>query len=139
MAGISAFYYVGGAGGFVGSDGLLGKDIEIEVWEGDKRTLVAKYKTYNYQPMYMNLDRFVPRGPEDKDQARIALILFASNLFKDCPSYEIVKQECDGVDSIDFSSGFNVPNHFYDLLEESRQIDLDDVNMYFAPIYGIKL
>ena len=138
MAGISAYYYIGGAGGFMGSDGLNGKDIEIAVWEGDRRALVAKHLTYNYQPMYMNLKRFVPHGPDDEDQARIALILFASNLFKDCPSYEKVKSECEGVDFIDFSSGLNVPKHFCDLLKESRQIDLKDkVNMYFAILYDV--
>ena len=140
MAGISAYYYIGGAGGFMGSDGLNGKDIEIAVWEGDRRALVAKHLTYNHHPMYMNLKRFVPHGPDDEDQARIALILFASNLFKDCPSYEKVKLECEGIDFIDFSSGLNVPKHFYDLLEESRQINLKDkVNMYFAILYDVNL
>lgn len=140
MAGIGAYYYIGGAGGFMGSDGLNGKDIEIEVWEGDRRTLVAKHLTYNYKPMYMNLKRFTPHGPYDEDQERIALILFASNLFVDCPSYEVVKKECEGIESMDFSSGLNVPKHFYDLLEETRQIDLKDkVNMYMAIIRSVNL
>ena len=140
MAGISAYYYIGGAGGFLGSDGLNGKDVEIAVWESDRRSLVVNYLTYKYKPMYMTLKSFVPHGPVDKDQARIALILFASNLFKDCPSYNKVKNECEGVESIDFSSGRNVPKHFYDLLEESKQIDLNDkVNMYFAILYDVDL
>lgn len=140
MAGIYGYYYIGGAGGFMGSDGLNSKDIEIEVWEGDRRTLVAKHLTYNFQPMSMNLKKFVPHGPDDEDQARIALILFASNLFKDCPSYEKVKVECEGIDFIDFSAKLNVPNHFYDLLEESKQLDLkDNVNMYFAILQDVNL
>lgn len=140
MAGISAYYYVGGAGGFMGSDGLNGKDIEIAVWEGNRRALVANHLTYTYRPMFMKLNRFVPYGPDDEDQARIALILFASNLFEECPSYEKVKLECEGVDFIDFNTGLNVPKHFYELLEESRQIDLKDkVNMYFAILYDVNL
>lgn len=135
MAGISAFYYIGGAGGFMGSDGLNGKHIEIEVWEADRRTLVANYLSNYYKPMYKDLKSFVPHGPDDKEQARIALILFASNVFKDCPSYKKVKVECKGINYIDFSAKLNVPEHFYDLLEESRQIELnDEVNIYFAPL-----
>ena len=140
MAGITACYFIGGAGGFAGHDGINGKDIEIEVWEGDRMTLVAKHLTYNLQPMYMSLKSFIPCGPDDENKERIALILFASNLFKDCPSYEKVKLECEGIDFVDFSSGLNVPKHFYNLLEESKQIDLKDkVNMYFASLHDIDL
>ena len=140
MAGISAYYYIGGAGGFLGSDGLNGKDVEIEVWEGDRRSLVVNYLTYTYKPMCMTLKAFVPNGPDDPNQAREALLLFASNLFEDCPSYNKVKNECEGVKYIDFSSGLNVPKHFYDLLEESKQVDLSDkVNMYFAILRDVHL
>lgn len=141
MAGISGYYYIGTAGGFQGADGLLGKDIEIEVWESDRMALVAsKYYTDNYQPIYKDLRKFIPHGPNDKDMVRIAVILFASNLFKDCPSYEKVKLECEGIDYIDFSSKKNVPRHFYDLLEESRKIELDDrAHMFYSCIDEIKI
>ena len=140
MAGISAYYFIGGAGGFLGSDGLNGKDMEVAVWEADVRSLVVNYLTYAYKPMYKALKGFVPKGPNDPNQARTVLLLFASNLFESCPSYGKVKSECEGIESIDFSSGFNVPKHFYDLLEESKQVDLSGkVNLYFAPIQNVDI
>lgn len=140
MAGISAYYYVGEAGGYLGSDGLNGRDIEITIWEADKRTLVVNYLNDYYVPMSPSLKSFVPNGPDDDMQAKRALILFASNLFKDCPSYQKVKIECEGIDSIDFSSGYNVPRHFDDLLEESKQLDLSDkVHMYLAILSDVKI
>ena len=140
MAGISAYYFVGGAGGFMGSDGMLGRDIEIAVWEGNRRALVVNYLNNYYQPIGANLKKFIPSGPNDKDQERIALILFASNLFKDCPSYEKVKSECEGIEYIDFNMMINVPKHFNDLLEESKQMDLSEiVNMYFTPLCDVSL
>ena len=140
MAGIGGYYYIGNAGGFLGSDGLNGKDIEIEIWHGDRKCLVANYLSNNFKPISTKLRKFVPHGPEDKDEARIALILFASNLFVDCPSYNKVKIECEDLEYIDFSSRTNVPPHFNDLLEESKQIDIKDkVYMYESVLNDIVL
>lgn len=139
MSGISGYYYIGTAGGFLGADGLLGKDVEITIWEGDVRSLSVRYLTNRYEPMSKELKSFIPKGPDDENQAREAIILFASNLFKDCPSYDKVKLECEGIDRIDFCDKTSVPKHFYDLLEESKSIKLEDVNMFKAVIYNVSL
>lgn len=140
MSGISAYYYIGNAGGFLGSDGLNGIDFTIAVWEADRRTLTVDYQSDRYVPLSQNLRSFVPAGPCDSEQARRAMLLFASNLFAECPSYQMVKDECGLIESMDFSTGRNVPPHFNDLLEESKQIDLDGkVHIFFAPLRDVAL
>lgn len=137
MAGISRKYYIGGAGGFLGLDGLNGIDFEIDVWESDIRSLVVRYFDDRYEPISKDLISFVPKGPDDPDQNRKAIVLFASNLFKDCKSYEIVKKEFEGVKYVNFCNEESVPAHFYDFLEESRSIDVSEkINIYFADIRG---
>ena len=140
MSGIVAYYYVGKGGGFMGSDGMAGKDLEIRVGAGNREWLEASYSTYNYKPLGMSLKRFVPFGPEHEDTLRIAMILYASNLFDSCPSFDLVKKEMENIEFIDFSAGYNVPPHFKDLLEESRSVDISDkVTIYFAPLREVNL
>ena len=140
MSGIVAYYYVGQGGGFLGSDGLAGKDLEIRVGVADREWLEASYTTYNYKPLSMSLKSFVPFGPGHKDTLRIAMILFASNLFESCPSFNLVKQEMDQIEYIDFSYGRNVPPHFMDLLEESRSVDIKDkATVYFANLREVEI
>lgn len=140
MSGIVAYYYVGQGGGFLGSDGMAGKDLEIRVGAADREWLEASYTTYNYQPMNMSLKSFVPYGPGHKDTLRIAMVLFASNLFEMCPSFDTVKREMDQVEYIDFSAGYNVPPHFKDLLEESRSVDISErVTIYLAELREVSI
>ena len=140
MAGIVAYYYVGGAGGFNGGDGLNGLCFDLEVWAGDREALSVNYHSYDLKPISLSLKTFVPKGPNDEDKARRAMILFASNLFEECPSFEKVKNEMGQIDYIDFSSGINVPAHFNDLLEESRNIEIpDNIYVYFAPLKKIMI
>lgn len=140
MSGIVAYYYVGQGGGFMGSDGMAGKDLEIRVGAGHTEWLEAGYTTYNYKPMSMSLKSFVPFGPVHEDTLRIAMILFASNLFESCPSFNKVKQEMEQIEFIDFSSGYNVPPHFMDLFEESKSVDISDkVTIYLAKLEEVRI
>ncbi len=140
MSGIVAYYYVGQGGGFLGSDGMAGKDLEIRVGAADREWLEASYTTYTYQPMSMSLRSFVPFGPGHKDTLRIAMILFASNLFETCPSFDTVKREMDQIEFIDFSAGYNVPPHFKDLLEESRSVDIGEkATIYLAELREVSI
>ena len=140
MSGIVALYYVGHGGGFLGSDGLAGKDLEIRVGAADREWLEASYTTYTFKPISLKLKSFVPYGPGHEDTLRIAMILFASNLFESCPSFEIVQKEMDQIEYIDFSAGFNVPEHFKQLLEESRSIDINDkVDIYLASLRKVEI
>ena len=140
MSGISRFYYVGGAGGFLGSDGLNGVDFTVEVWETSIRTLRVIYHGDYLKPISDNFDSFVPNGPYDENQEREMMILFASNLFAECPSYNLVKEECKDIKSMDLSSGHNVPLHFHDLLEESKKIDISDkTHIYVSNLKEINI
>lgn len=140
MAGIGNYYYVGGVGGFMGADGLNGRDIEIAVWHGDRKALVPNYLTNHYHPMSPSIKRLIPKGPEDENEPREALIIFASELFKECPSYEKVKLECEGLDEVNLCFEENTPKHFYDLLEESKKINLEDkVHMFYSELHEIKI
>ena len=140
MSGIVAYYYVGQGGGFLGSDGMAGKDLEIRVGAGNREWLEVSYTTYNFKPMNMSLKSFVPFGPGHEDTLRIAMILFASNLFEECPSFDLVKREMDQIEFIDFSYGQNVPPHFMDLLEESRSVDITDkATIYFAELREVEI
>ena len=139
MAGTAAYYFIGQGGGFMGSDGMAGYELMVEVGAGSREWLsLYDRKSYNFPPMSMSVKTFVPKGPEDMDKLRIALILWVSELFRDCPSYETVKAELQGVEFVDFDTGRGVPKHFYDLLEESRSVDISDrVNLYCAPLYDV--
>ena len=140
MAGIVAYYYVGSSGGFMGSDGLAGKDLEIRVGAANREWLEASYTTYTFKPISLKLKSFVPYGPGDKDTLRIAMILFASNLFESCPSFDIVKKEMDQIEFIDFNAGRNIPEHFDQLLEESRSVDISGkADIYLAKLTRVEI
>ena len=101
-------------------------DFEITVFASDREYYEVKYKTYNFKPISLSFEGFVPFGPGEKDTLRIAMILFASNLFEECPSMKILKKEMEGMKYIDFCVGKSIPEHFMDLLEESRSIDITE-------------
>ena len=139
MAGIVALYYLGFGGGFKGADGMAGYEFTIEVGASDREWFALRDRlSYNYPPLCMSVTTFIPKGPMDKDSIRIAMILWASSIFKNCPSYNLVKNELEEMktDYIDFDCNRNVPLHFYTLLEESRSISLpEDVFIYASPLY----
>lgn len=140
MAGIVACYYVGHGGGFMGSDGLAGKDLEIKVGASDREWLEAAYTTYTFKPLSLKFKSFVPYSPGHKDTLRIAMILFASNLFESCPSFSAVQKEMDQIEYIDFNMGRNIPEHFEQLLEESRFVDISDkVDIYLAELRRVEI
>ena len=140
MSGIVAYYYVGQGGGFMGSDGMAGKNLEIRIYAGNREWIEAGYTTYNYRPLSMSLKSFVPFGPVHDDTLRIAMILFASNRFETCPSFEKVKRETEQIEYIDFDANRNVPPHFMDLFEESKSVDISDrVTIYFAPLSEVTI
>lgn len=140
MSGIVAYYYVGQGGGFMGSDGMAGKDLEIMVGAGSREWLEASYTTYNYRPISLKFKTFVPFGPCHEDTLRIAMILFASNLFDSCPSMNKVREEMEQIEFIDFDCNRNIPPHFMDLLEESRSVDIsEEVTIYLAALEEVKI
>lgn len=141
MAGIVAYYFVGGGGGFQGADGMGNCDFVVEVGAGSREWLsLVKYLSYNHKPISVSVKTMIPTDPYDKDRARRMLILWASDLFESCPSFELVKKEIEGTEFVDFHMGYGVPEHFNDLLEESRTIDLNSlINVYFAPLSDIDM
>ena len=142
MSGIAAYYLAGGSGGYMGADGLNGGvDFYVELWVGHREAFAVNYVTYNYLPMSLSLKSFVPYEPFDTERKeRTMAILFASNLFAECPSFEKVRQECEGVERIDFNLGTNVPEHFEDLYEESKKVKLPErFHLYFANLQSVFL
>ena len=141
MSGIVAYYLVGTGGGFLGSDGLASVDFIIGVGASDVEWFeLVKYRTYNHTPLAMSLKSFVPKGPDDPDKLRVAMVLWASELFKDCPSYELVKRELEGVESMALHTGYDVPEHFWDLIEESRSVTIpEDVMICLAPLCDVDI
>ena len=125
MPGLAAYYLIKEKGEYLPIvDYFSKKDFELFLNAGHREWLEAKYRTYNYRPISLSFKSFVPYGPCHKDTLRIALIMFASNLFDSCPSMGLVRKEMEGIESVDFNFGRDVPKHFDDLLEESRTVNI---------------
>lgn len=143
MAGIVAFYYVGRRSDSLAADGMMDYELMIEVGAGFREWFkLHRRESYNYPPMSMSVETFVPEGSMHPDSLRIAMLLWASSLFKNCPSYNLVKQDLEsaGTKFIDFCTGDGVPAHFHDLLEESRNVDIsDEVAIYGNSLYTVTM
>ena len=104
MAGYTAIYCVGGAGGYEGADGI--NSILFQMWQGDgnRQWLEVHYFDNSVQPIG-NIRNIVPSGPDSPTMLLDACIAFFPRHFEACPSLPQVRDALRDAQHIDFDQG----------------------------------
>lgn len=119
MAGFYKLYVVGGAGGFMGADGVSPIEYIIGVGAGHRMWL----QMFTIGGRRSTRVRFVvPAGPNDPNTLIDAVLAFDIGRFAQCPSFGAVRDQLDGVERLDFDARLNIPADWPALREEARPI-----------------
>ena len=121
MTGFSKAYFIGNAGGFMGADGLARPFVQILQGEADRRWLEAIYQDDAMSPVG-NVKSMVPAGPDDPLALLDAAIVFLPRLFEQCPSFNAVAAQLEGITLLDFNLGQSVPSEWAQLRQEALPI-----------------
>ena len=120
MAGFYKLYVVGGAGGFMGSDGVNPIDFIILEGEGSRMWFEARH--FRPHTRASKVRNMVPAGPNDPNALIDAVLAFDLGRFAECPSFAAVRDQLEGVDRLDFDRDVNIPAAWPALREEARPI-----------------
>jgi hypothetical protein len=119
MAGYK-LYVVGGAGGFMGADGVNPIDYILAVGTSDR--MWFEVRDYRPRTQIGAVQVTVPAGPNDANALIDAVLAFDLGRFADCPSFADVRDQLQGVERLDFDRGLNIPTAWAKLREEARPI-----------------
>jgi hypothetical protein len=132
MAGFSKVYFIGSAGGFMGSDGLARPFVIILQGKSSRQWLEPIYQDETMQPIG-SLESLVPEGPDHPLALLDAAIAFLPRLFDQCPSFNSVAAQLEGVSNLDFNIGQSVPTEWEQLRREALPI-FRGLNVYDAEL-----
>lgn len=132
MAGFSKVYFIGSTGGFMGADGLARPFVQILQGEGNRQWFEAVYQDDEMRPM-AGLRTMVPARPDDPLALLDAAIVFASRLFEQCPSFNTVAAQLEGVGKLDFDIGRSAPAEWTALRREALPI-FQKLNVFEAEL-----
>lgn len=122
MAGYSRMYVLGGAGGFMGSDGVNPIEVLILQGEGSRQWLEPRYLEKPVGPIG-SVRSLVPAGPGDPDAVIDACIAFCPDYFRACPSLPEVEKALAKTEQLDFNAyPKRIPAAWARLREEARPI-----------------
>jgi hypothetical protein len=103
MSGYSRFYVIGGAGGFMGSDGVNPIALMILVGDAHRQWLEPHYFDGSIRPLG-KLRSIIPDGPNHPDTVLDACIAFFPKPFRRCPSFRAVEAEVRELERLDFDA-----------------------------------
>lgn len=121
MAGFSKVYFIGATGGFMGADGVARPFVELLQWDGDRQWFEAVYGDPDMRPIG-SVHSMVPAGPDHPLALLDAAITFCAPLFEQCPSFNAVAAQLEGVTKLDFNLGQSVPGEWGNLRREALPI-----------------
>lgn len=119
MAGYSRIYVIGGAGGFMGADGVNPIELEIRVGEGNRQWLEPRYFETPIRRLG-DIQAIVPEGPCSTNALIDACIAFYPERFADCPALELVESSITGMRGLDFTDPEFIPKDWSALREQAR-------------------
>lgn len=117
---MSKIYCFGEEGGFMGSDGLRGIDLQILVTEGSRQALVAYHLDKRIRPMG-RVKVIIPAGPNHPNALIDACLAFDPESFASCPSLAQVAEGLANARRIDFDMD-GEPAGWAQLREEARPL-----------------
>ena len=120
MAGFYKLFVVGGAGGFMGSDGV--NPVEFIILEGGGNRMWFEARHFRPHNRVSRVRAMVPAGARDPNALIDAVLAFDLGRFADCPSFAAVREQLEGVDRLDFDQDINIPAAWPALREEARPI-----------------
>ena len=120
MAGFYKIYVVGGAGGFMGEDGV--NPIDYIILEGGAHRMWFEARRFRPVSRVGNVRTVVPAGPHDPNALIDAVLAFDLGRFAECPSFATVRGELQDMDHLDFDRGIDIPAAWPALREEARPI-----------------
>ena len=120
MAGFYKLYVVGGAGGFMGADGVNPIDYILAVGASDR--MWFEVRDSRPQRPAASVTATIPAGPNDPNALIDAILAFDLNRFAECPSFPEVRDELVGVERLDFDRSIDIPSGWARLREEAKPI-----------------
>ncbi|MGI9125975.1 MAG: hypothetical protein ACR2JM_14645 [Mycobacterium sp.] len=120
MAGFYKLYVVGGAGGFMGSDGV--NPVDFIILEGGGHRMWFEARHFRPRTRVSTVRRVVPAGPHDPNALIDAVLAFDLGRFAECPSFAAVCDQLEGIEMLDFDRGTEIPAAWPALREEARPI-----------------
>lgn len=119
MSGYSKAFFVGGAGGFQGSDGLNPIHFHILVGDADRQWLEAHYFDASITPLG-KIKTLIPEQPNYLPALVDACIAFFPQHFQACPTLPVVEKELQNTVRLDFDRNRkSIPAHWHELREEA--------------------
>jgi hypothetical protein len=103
MAGYVSVFAFGKPGGFRGCDGVSEIDFILLEGTAGRMWFCVKHFTNSYSPMG-EVETFIPQDPKDNFALLDALLLFAPQLFKNCPTLGLAEKQMGKKKRIDFDS-----------------------------------
>jgi hypothetical protein len=103
MSGFSRMYVIGGAGGYMGADGVNPIELLILVGDAHRQWLEPHYFNRSIRPMG-RLQTIVPFGPDHPDMVLDACLAFYPRPFRRCPSFRAVEAAVRGMERLDFDA-----------------------------------
>lgn len=104
MAGFDEVFFLGGAGGFQGADGVNPVETIILVGNADRQWLEPRYLEGPRCPL-AQLKAVIPQAPHHPDLLLDACIAFRPDMFEDCPSLAAVASLLGSVERLDLDQG----------------------------------
>ena len=136
MAGFYKLYVVGGAGGFMGSDGV--NPVEFIILEGGGSRMWFEARRFGPRDRFSRVRAMVPAGPNDPNALIDAVLAFDLGRFAECSSFAAVRDQLEGVDRLDFDQDVNIPAAWPALREEARPI-FERMGIWEADLNRIEL
>lgn len=120
MSGIYKLFVIGGAGGFMGADGVNPVEMIIGVGGADRMWLEPIVVRTRGRRTRVRV--VIPARPHDPDLLLDAVLAFDLDRFAECPSQAAVREQLEGVTRLDFHLGRGIPAAWPALREEARPI-----------------
>lgn len=137
MAGIYKLYVVGGAGGYMGSDGVSPVEFMILVGVGSRMWMEPSYHNRALTPLG-NVRTIIPEGPTSPDAVLDACLAFAPEYFAACPSMAAVRAEVGTREQLDFDGGTERVAPSWRALREEARDEFARIGLWEAELTALR-
>ncbi len=138
MAGYNKVYFVGGEGGFGGSDGVNPIYFQILIGDAGRQWLEPHYFKGSIRPLG-NVQAIIPERPDHPLALLDSCIAFYPQHFQACPTLSVVERALLGATRLDFDQGRGKIPTEWDQLREEAMPWFKDLHIWEAKLQYVNL